>query len=326
MATMLQLEKLEGVANVQMIEVEIPTPGPAEVLVKVERSLISRGSEIFRRYVRQEAIDPVSMGYSDAGTVQAVGSEVSAFTPGDRVMVSGPHAQYVCRPQERCFPLPDELPTATATFLPLANGALTWSTETPVEPGDTVVVLGQGLVGNMYAQAVRERDPGGVIVVDATAKRCQIATACGAATVINAAETDPVADVLEATGGAGAEVVVECVGGNAGVVAFTQAQQMTRPMGVLHVISKYTDGDGVAGSGIIPLDTTIMQSRRVVIGHFAITSYNDYLGQTARMLLDRRIDVEPLITHRLPWEQTVDAYHLLFNSPDEALGVILEWD
>ena len=96
MATMLQLEKLEGVANVQMVEVEIPTPGPAEILVKVERSLISRGSEIFRRYVRQEAIDPVAMGYSDAGTVQAVGSEVSGFGPGDRVMVSGPHAQYVC--------------------------------------------------------------------------------------------------------------------------------------------------------------------------------------------------------------------------------------
>ena len=46
----------------------------------------------------------------------------------------------------------------------------------------------------------------------------------------------------------------------------------------------------------------------------------------ADMLLDGRINVGPLITHRLPWTETAEAYHMLYNNPEEALAVILEWD
>ena len=166
---MQQLQKLKGVGNVQMVEADVPSPAPGEVQVKLAHSLISRGSELFYRYVKEEALDPVMMGYSDAGTVTGIGAEVSGFAEGDRIMAQGPHAQYVARPVERCYTLPVELSTEAATFMPLANGALTWSRETPIEPGDTVVVMGQGLVGNMYAQVVRARDPGRVIVVDAKA-------------------------------------------------------------------------------------------------------------------------------------------------------------
>ena len=62
MATMKRLVKLEGVGNVQMEEADIPTAGPKEVLIKVNRSLISRGSELFRRYVMPEAIPHRMMG------------------------------------------------------------------------------------------------------------------------------------------------------------------------------------------------------------------------------------------------------------------------
>jgi NADPH:quinone reductase-like Zn-dependent oxidoreductase len=55
MSTMKRLEKLEGFGNVQMVDADIPRPGPEQVLVRVNRSLISRGSELFRRYNRQEA-------------------------------------------------------------------------------------------------------------------------------------------------------------------------------------------------------------------------------------------------------------------------------
>ena len=323
---MRQLQKLEGIGNVQMVETDTPSPGPHEVQVKLAHSLISRGSELFYRYVKEEALDPVIMGYSDAGTVSDIGAEVAGFAVGDRVMALGPHAQYVSRPEDQCYILPAALSTEVATFMPLANGALTWSQETPIDPGDTVVVLGQGLVGNMYAQAVRRRDPGRVIVVDATEKRCAIAADCGTESVVNAAEADPVEAILDLTGGEGAEVVVECVGGNAGVNAFTQAQQMLRRGGVIHLISKYAAGDGVAGSGVVPLDTSGMQGKRIVIGHWQISDVYSYIGETVQMLIDRRIDVEPLITHRMSWDRTPEAYHLLFNSPGDALGVVIEWE
>ena len=56
MAKMFQLEKLNGVGNVQMIEADVPSPGADEVLIKVKRSLISRGSELFRRYGETDVV------------------------------------------------------------------------------------------------------------------------------------------------------------------------------------------------------------------------------------------------------------------------------
>ena len=94
---MKRLEKLTGVGNVQMVDVEVPSPGPQDALVKVKRSLISRGSELFARYVKEEAVSPEIMGYSDAGAVVDVGAAVAEVQPGDRVMVQAPHAQYVVR-------------------------------------------------------------------------------------------------------------------------------------------------------------------------------------------------------------------------------------
>jgi threonine dehydrogenase-like Zn-dependent dehydrogenase len=330
MATMQQLEKLEGVGNVQMIEVEIPSPGPQDALVKVNRSLISRGSELFARYVKEQAVSPQIMGYSDAGGVVSVGAETTRVKPGDRVMAQGPHAQYVVQPADDeaagIFVLPHGLSHEAATFLPLANGGVAWSRATPIKPGDTVVVLGQGLVGNLYAQAVRERNPERIIVIDATDLRCKIATACGNQTVLNAATTDTVEAVKDLTNGQGADVVVECVGGNAGIESFKQAQQMLGKGGVLHLISKYQAGDGVPGSGLLPLDSGIMQGRQIVLGYWNEPNPGTHLPDTAQMLLDGRINVDPLITHRLPWEQTAEAYHMLFNSPQEALGVVIEWE
>ena len=73
----------------------IPEPGYGEVRVKAVRSLISRGSEIGRRYVLEEAIDPQIMGYSMAGVVDALGEGVEHLAVGDRVGAVAPHAQYV---------------------------------------------------------------------------------------------------------------------------------------------------------------------------------------------------------------------------------------
>ena len=82
---MRRLVKLDGVGNVQLQDVPIPEIRPSEVLVRVHCSLISRGSELGGRYLKQEAVDPSIMGYAAAGEVAEVGSDVQGFAPGDRV-------------------------------------------------------------------------------------------------------------------------------------------------------------------------------------------------------------------------------------------------
>ena len=85
----------KGRGNVMLEDAPMPEPGYGEVRVKSVRSLISRGSEIGRRYVMEEAIDPQMRGYSMAGTVDALGEGVEHLAIGDRVGAVAPHAQYV---------------------------------------------------------------------------------------------------------------------------------------------------------------------------------------------------------------------------------------
>ena len=75
---MKRMAKPEGRGNVVLENAPIPEPGYGEVRVKAVRSLISRGSEIGRRYVLEEAVDPQIMGYSMAGLVDALGEGCGA--------------------------------------------------------------------------------------------------------------------------------------------------------------------------------------------------------------------------------------------------------
>ena len=326
MAKMKQLVKLEGFGNVRMLEADVPQPDPDGVVVEVKRSLISRGSELFKRYVAEEALPPSMMGYSDAGDVVAAGPDVDGYAVGQRVMVQGPHAQYAAGAgsggrRSRVSALPPDIDYDAATFLPLAAGGVAWSRATPIEPGDTVVVQGQGLVGNLYSQAVRQRRPGRVITTDAYDFRLDISRRCGADNTVNVQETDSVEAVMDLTGGRGADVVVECVGGFAGVKSFEQTMRMVKRDGVVHLIALYQGQP-------LRLDSGLMMNKQMIGGYWRSPggpSEKD-MRDTADMLTDGRIAVGPLITHRYHWEQTPDAYHYLYENPNEALGIIIEWD
>jgi threonine dehydrogenase-like Zn-dependent dehydrogenase len=320
---MKQLEKLEGFGNVEMVEVDRPEPGAGQLLVKVDRSLISRGSELFRRYVLEEAVSPDIMGYSDAGEIIEVGSGTDGFVVGQRVMVNAPHAQYVLANtsgrRKLAFALPDDISYEMATFLPLTTSSVMWMRSSPIEAGQTAVILGQGIVGCLCAQIIRERNPGRVIVIDAQTLRCEIAGKLGPDEVINVSETDSVDEVKRLTDGKGADLVVECVGGNAGIQSFEQAQKMLAPTGTIHLIAKYQGGP-------LPLLGDGFMNKQLIAGMRIDQPRERCIADAAEMLIDGRVRIFDLITHRLPWEQTPEAYHMLYEKPGEALGVILEWD
>ena len=77
---MKRVAKPEGAYNIVVEDVNLPQISPTQVLIRAERSLISRGSEIWRRYIRPEAIDHQMMGYSLTGTIAEGGSRVEEFS------------------------------------------------------------------------------------------------------------------------------------------------------------------------------------------------------------------------------------------------------
>jgi threonine dehydrogenase-like Zn-dependent dehydrogenase len=321
---MRRVAKLEGIGNIVVEEAPAPTIGPRQVLVRNHRTLISRGSEIGRRYLDPHGVDPAIMGYSAAGVVEAVGDAVGEFAMGQRVAVVAPHAEYVVGDLARedgswVIGIPDDVSFDAATFHPLATGAVTWAKIAGVRPGDRVAILGQGLVGNLVLQAIRAYEPGLIVAIDALAMRCALASRLGANHSINAATEDPVRTVLELTDGEGADVVIHCVGGKAGVGAFAQAQEMCRPFGRIHLIGLY-HGEP------LPLDSSKIQRRLLIGGYYSEEPRGPFAERAMAAIRDGRIQVAPLITHHYPFTEAKEAFDLLYERLGEALGVILTWD
>lgn len=318
---MLQVTKPEGFGNIQLEEVPIPEISARQIRVETDTTLISRGSELFRRYIMEEAVSPSIMGYSLTGVVDAVGTEVTDYQVGERVMVVAPHAQYVVAEPNatdgRIVSL-DDVGFEEGTFLPLATSAVAWSDSSGVKAGDTVVVLGQGLVGSLMMQVLRGYDPARIITVDALPLRCELSMQLGADVAINADETDPVEEVRRLTDGKGADLVIDCVGGYAGVKSFEQAQDMTRQYGIIQLIALYQQGP-------LPLHSSKMMSKRLVAGILTDEPRSQIAARALEKIRNGEIHASEMVTHRFRYTEAKAAFDLLWNSPGDTLGVLIKW-
>ena len=324
---MKRVAKPEGKFNIVIEEVAMPEPGPGEVRVKAVRSLISRGSEMGGRYTREHAVNPESMGYSLAGIVDAIGEGIDHYAVGDKVVASAPHAQYAVRParvsspQEQAQVVP-MLPSVTfdqAPYYPLTSGAVSWVDIEDIQPYDTVVILGQGLVGSLLMQVAKANGRGRIIAVDTLDNRCTLSEELGADVVINASDEDPVHAVHKITNGVGAHIVVYAVGGPAGPRAFDQGLDMLAIGGLLHLIGLYEDQP-------LPLTSGKIQRRRLLGGYYGQVIPSGVSLRAMQLLGSGLIRTDKMTTHHFPYMEAPAAFDLLYNRMDEALGVLLNWE
>lgn len=319
---MLQVTKPEGFGNIQLEEVPIPDINSNQIRVKTDTTLISRGSELFRRYILEEAVPPSIMGYSLTGIVDAIGDQVTDYSIGDRVMVVAPHAEYVVAEQHptdgRIVSLPDDVSFEAGTFLPLATSSVAWSDSSGVKEGDTVVILGQGLVGSLMMQVIRSYSPERIITIDGLPLRCELSLKLGADASINADEEDPIQSVRGLTNGKGADLVIDCVGGHAGVKSFEQAQDMVRQYGIIQLIALYQQKP-------LPLHSSKMMSKRLVAGILTDEPRSSLAARALQKIQNGEIRATDMVTHRFEYTEAKDAFDLLWNNPGETLGVLIKW-
>ena len=325
--TMWRVGKHEGVGNVVLEQVPLPEPGPGQALVRLQASLISRGSELWARYEKEQAVDPGIMGYSTAGVVERVGEGVTAVASGDRMVVVAPHAEYALANVDpaavrgRMTPLAASLSFEEGTFHPLSTSGNGWTQAAQITPDDRVAVLGQGIVGNLVMQFARRYRPAQLIAVDALPLRCRLARDAGRPEieVVDAGQEDPVAAVKRLTGGKGASIVIDCVGGRAGVQSFAQAQEMLAAGGLLQLIGLYHGAP-------LPLDASKMMGKRLIGSYPPSTDRNVIGPQAMEALASGEIRVQPLITHRFAGRDAKQAFDFLYEHPEEAMGVVMTWD
>lgn len=318
--------KPEGKFNIALDDVPIPAPGLGEVRIKAVCSLISRGSELGARYTREYAVKPDIMGYSMAGTIDAVGDGIGHLAIGDRVIALAPHAEYTIRsatttaPTDQAWVVP-MLPGMSfdeAPYYPLVSSAVTWVEIEHIQPQDTVVILGQGLVGSLVLQVARAAGNGRLVAVDTLPGRCALAEEFGADVVINPSTEDAVKAVRRLTNGIGADLVVYAVGGPAGPSAFEQGLDMLSTGGTLHLIGLYEDH-------ALPLSSGKIQRRRLIGGHYGLSNGARQSLKALELIASGAIHTDRMTTHRFPFTQAAEAFELLYQHPNEAFGVLLDW-
>ena len=187
-------------------DVEVPTAGEGQAVVKIAASGLNFIDVQFRAGKYPPPATPFTLGMEGAGTVSAVGPGVTGVAAGDRVaytMVIGTYADYAVVPAARLVPLPAHIDVKTAAAVMLQGTTAHYLTSStfPLKPGDTALVhAAAGGVGQLIVQAARIRGAR-VIGTAGTAAKAALAREAGADDVILYTEQDFEAEVKKLTGG-----------------------------------------------------------------------------------------------------------------------------
>jgi 2-desacetyl-2-hydroxyethyl bacteriochlorophyllide A dehydrogenase len=212
---------------VALEEYAVGEPGPGQLLLKAEQTLISTGTELtglsgefppgsaWASYVRY----PWQPGYSYVGRVLATGQEVQDVQPGIRVLASLPHASLILTHRRLLRPLPAGISAEEATFATLAATVLNGVRRARIEFGEVVVLAGAGLLGQLAAQFARLSGGFPVISIDLAAARLELAARLGATATVCMPVADALAEVQRLSRGRGADVAFEVTGNPAVIPA-----------------------------------------------------------------------------------------------------------
>ncbi|HEY7176456.1 MAG TPA: zinc-binding alcohol dehydrogenase, partial [Micromonosporaceae bacterium] len=187
-------------------------PHPAFEWPKI-RSASVRGQT---RRPRLPPQDAASLGYSLAGVVERVGEDVTDLWPGDRVACSGSqcayHAERVVVPRNLVAPVPDAVALADAAHVTLGAIALEAFRRTACTLGETLLVVGSGMLGLLLTQ-LATRAGVYVVALDIDRRRLDLATGFGALSTVSTADADAVTTIRTRTDGFGADAAIIAAAG-----------------------------------------------------------------------------------------------------------------
>jgi predicted dehydrogenase/threonine dehydrogenase-like Zn-dependent dehydrogenase len=360
---------IQNVRNGEMKIADIPDPmaKPGYVLIANARSVISAGTEKMamdlakksllgkaldrpdhvRRVVQKlkqegffntlaqvtERLDePMSMGYSSAGVVLTCGAGVQEFKPGDRVASNGPHAGIVCVPKHLCAHVPENVSSDQAAFAVLGAIALQGVRLSKLQLGETVLVIGLGLIGQITV-ALLKASGCRVIGTDPDSAKCELAVKMGA----DIARPGIASNDVNCGAGLGADAVL-ITASTSSNDPIKLAADAVRKKGRIVLV-------GVVGLHLDRRQFYFKEAEFAVSCSYGPGRYDpeyeehghDYPAAYVRwteqrnmravleMMASGRLDVSPLISHRFNIENADAAYKLIEAGSEPYLGILIEY-
>lgn len=343
-ATMTGLAKLEAREGIWSTEVEIPRPGPDEVLIKINRTAIC-GTDIhiynWDEWAARTIPVPMIVGHEFAGEIVEIGANVSRplklgqrvsgeghvvdlnsaasragrfhldpNTQGVGVNRQGAFAEYLAIPAFNVVELPDEVSDDVGAILDPFGNAVHTAQQFDLL-GEDVLVTGAGPIGIMAAAVARRAGARSVVLTDVNAFRLDLAARLADVRPVNVAEED-LRDVMAAEGiEDGFGVALEMSGAH---VAIRQSIDALAMGGRLAMLGIPPGEMPVRWSDIILKAITV----RGVYGREMFETWRKMLG-----LIRGGLDLEPLITHRLPADRFEEGFSAMRSG--RSGKVVLSW-
>ena len=324
-----------GKEQIELRREDVPALQSGQILVEGSKSLISTGTEcivLARNFAPDTHWDrwvkyPFSPGYSHVGKVLEVAPDVENVQAGDRIAARVSHRQFFVADSKTVLPLQGGVSDEAATWFALASIVQNGVRRAQLELGDTVVVIGLGLLGQLAVQYARASGAREIIAIDMAPARLQMAREHGATHILETGVADAKDAVLQITNGRLADVVFDVTGHPA---VFGAALALVRRFGKFLLL-------GDAGSPSEQRLTSDVMSRgvRIIGAHDRdappeATDYHYWTRDNMSLLFFEFVvrglmRVDDLVTHRFAPEQAEEAYKFLLRDRSCAMGVIFDW-
>lgn len=319
--------------RIQIVELAQSAPAPGHVTIHTEYSAMSPGTELGIMLRSKET--PIVLGYSAVGIVSKVGEGVDASLVGRRVACYGApyvrHAESMNVPTNLTAVVPEHVDPREAAFAGLGAIAIHALRVADLRFGESVVVVGLGILGNLIAQIASSA--GYVCVgIDLAQNRVEHMQKRGGVHVfLDSEELEAALPTL--TGGIGADSVLLCAAGP-GEALINRAFDWIRDRGKIVIVgdltTQFSRGKMFAKEAQVLIsraggpgryDAEYERNNRDYPPGFVRWTEGRNVGEYIRLLAEKRIRVAPLITGSYTLEQAADAY-ALHQQPNEALGTL----
>lgn len=329
---------LHAPGNFGLTEIPTPTPGPDEVLLRVEATTLCGTDLRLISGAKTAGVRPgVVLGHEIAGRVESVGENVDGYPVGAQATVSivvscnhcanclagrehfcenlelfgygidGGLAEYLLVPARAVASgnviLTPEMPARTLCLAEPLSCVLNGASQFNTQPGETVVVLGAGPIGLLHTQLARLQGASNVIVTNRSARRRALALALGATHAVDPTSEDVAAVVSEVTNGRGADVVIVAIGA---LDLANQALELAGTGGRVNYFAGFPKGSTAV------MDPNLIHYKELVVTGGSNARRSD-VHRAVQVLASGAIDADKIVTHTFALDDVDQAIEAVEN-------------
>jgi threonine dehydrogenase-like Zn-dependent dehydrogenase len=328
----------------------VPEIGPGEALVKITTTTIC-GTDVHILKGEYPVEPGRIVGHEPVGVIAELGPGVTGYTIGQRVIVGaitpcgqcdscldghhsqcggkaiggwrfgntidGCQAEYVRVPfaMANLTPVPDGLTDEQVLMCPdIMSTGFGGAESGRIAIGDTVVIFAQGPIGLCATAGARLKGASQIIVVDTLPERLETARMLGADITLDYQKVDPISEIMKLTKGRGADVAIEALGTQQ---TFESCLRSLKPGGMLSSLGVYS------GKLTLPVDAFAAGLGDYQLVTTLCPGGKERMRRLMNIVASRRVNLEPLVTHRFKLDEIEQAYDLFANQRDRVLKVAI---